>query len=229
MEYWIEGISCVNEEWEQAYKSFETKEEEVQKFLKRFKQFQFESFDKNLRVLDLFCGTGSGLEALSILGFSNLKGVDLSPDLLKQCKTKNVELFVGDCRDLKLESGSVDLVTIQGGLHHLPSIKEDLPKTLKEIHRVLSDDGKVFIIEPWLTKMLSILHVLYKSKFLRALWPKFDALATMTHLEYPIYDTWLDSKTFIFEELNKNFITEKANERLAKLSYLGKKRTESNL
>jgi len=226
MEYWIEGISCVNQDWESAYESFETKNEEVEKFLKRFKSFQFDSFNKNSKVLDLFCGTGSGLEALNILGFSNLVGVDLSPDLLKQCKTKNVELFVGDCRDLKLENNSVDIVTIQGGLHHLPSIKEDLPKTLKEIHRVLNDEGKVFIIEPWLTKMLSILHVLYKSKLLRSLWPKFDALATMTHLEYPIYDTWLDNKSFILQELNKYFVTEKSRERFAKLSYLGKKRTE---
>lgn len=224
MKYWTDGITSVDEEWERAYNRFETRSEEIKKFEKRFRKFKFKSYPRSSRILDLFCGKGNALEALSNLGFKNLSGVDLSPELLKQCRV-DAELYVGDGRDLKLDDECVDIVIIQGGLHHLYKLREDLPIILTEIARVLVPDGKVVITEPWLTPFLSMVHSLLKFKILRRVWAKFDALAIMIELEYPVYDKWLENKVFIKDQLARFFEIEMISEQMGKLNFIGIKPT----
>lgn len=224
MKYWTDGITSVDEEWERAYNRFETRSEEIKKFEKRFRKFKFKSYPRSSRILDLFCGKGNALEALSNLGFKNLSGVDLSPELLKQCRV-DAELYVGDGRDLKLDDECIDIVVIQGGLHHLYKLREDLPIILTEIARVLVPDGKVVITEPWLTPFLSMVHSLLKFKILRRVWAKFDALAIMIELEYPVYDKWLENKVFIKDQLARFFEIEMISEQMGKLNFIGIKPT----
>ncbi|WP_298863339.1 class I SAM-dependent methyltransferase [uncultured Gimesia sp.] len=100
IQYWHPGMECCDEIWEEAYRRFETPDQEFQNFLKRLQQLGVDNWDKNLKVVDLFCGQGTGLHALEQLGFHSIEGVDLSPYLLEQYQGKS-QLYVGDCRELK--------------------------------------------------------------------------------------------------------------------------------
>jgi len=64
---------------EAAYSRFETSGQEIRKFIRRLRSMGAMSWDRNPAVVELFCGRGNGLVALSRLGFSQIEGVDLSP------------------------------------------------------------------------------------------------------------------------------------------------------
>lgn len=221
--YWHEGLSCVNDDWENAYVKFETPEQEISKFIKRFKVLGSDKWDKNAKIVDLFCGRGNGLVALEKLGFKNLSGVDLSPDLIAQYKGP-AKLYVADCRHMEFESNSVDYMTLQGGLHHLPDLEQDVEKTLNEIHRILNKDGHFVSIEPWLTPFLSFMHFTYKMKPVRKVWGKLDALATMTELEYPIYNNWIDNPEKVLAIYKKYFEPVHLKFVAGKIQFVGKKK-----
>ena len=133
---------------EAAYSRFETSGQEIRKFIRRLRSMGAMSWDRNPAVVELFCGRGNGLVALSRLGFSKIEGVDLSPSLLSQYNGP-ARCHVADCRSLPFEDGSKDMIIIQGGLHHLQTLPEDLDRCLSEMHRVLKVNGKVLIVEPW--------------------------------------------------------------------------------
>src|SRR5579885_547085 len=136
--------------WEAAYLRFETPEEEIQKFIKRLKRLGAAQWPRDSRIVELFCGRGNGLHALSRLGFRNLEAVDLSPRLISQYQGPAIR-YVADCRRLPFSNRSKDAVIVQGGLHHLPLLPDDLEQTFAEIHRVLKPEGRVMFVEPWRT------------------------------------------------------------------------------
>ena len=206
--------------WEEAYSRFETPEQEIRKFTKRLKSMGFQSLRRDLAVVELFCGRGNGLIALSRMGFSHLDGVDLSPFLLSQY-SGTAECHVADCRSLPFERHSKNVVVIQGGLHHLQFIPDDLDRCLREIHRILSPQGQVFIVEPWLTPFLSIVHAICKSKWIRRLVPKIDALATMIEQEHVTYFQWLNQPKQIRAALDHYFVCKRAQCRWGKLILVG--------
>lgn len=67
--------------WEEAYLRFETPQEEVRKFIKRLKFMGAMKWPRDAKIVELFCGRGSGLRALHQLGFSEVEGIDLSGSL----------------------------------------------------------------------------------------------------------------------------------------------------
>jgi SAM-dependent methyltransferase len=172
-------------------------------------------------ILELFCGRGNGLKALASLGFTNISGVDLSADLL-QTYDGNARLYVGDCRELKLPNCSVDIVIVQGGLHHLPALPDDLERTFREIRRVLRSEGRFMMVEPWLTPFLRIVHVAARFNLLRYLWPKLDALATMIEREQKTYENWLRSPEEILGLLRAHFQPECKAIEWGKVMFVGK-------
>ncbi len=188
--YWTEGLSCCDTAWEAAYNRFESEAEEKTKFLRRLKSLGVAELPRHLRVADLFCGRGGNLAALEALGFEDVSGVDLSPELLHRHKGR-AKLYVGDCRDLHFADGSKDLVIAQGGLHHLPEIPADLSKCFAEAARVLSPGGIVLFVEPCNTPFLRFVHTCCNIGLLRRAWPKLDALAEMIEREKATYFCWL--------------------------------------
>src|SRR3954453_13886756 len=81
---WREPVICCDNIWEENYARFETPEQEIRKFIRRFRKLRASSWPADARILDLFCGEGKGLKALERLGFTRLEGVDLSKRLLDQ-------------------------------------------------------------------------------------------------------------------------------------------------
>jgi len=206
--HWVPGEACVNQRWEDAYRRFETVEQEKAKFQARFEELGVREWEKTSRVVELFCGSGAGLQVLEKLGFTNLAGVDLSPHLLAQY-TGPAELFVGDCRELNFADDSVAAFTVQGGVHHLPDVEADLPRVLTEIHRCLEPGGRVLFVEPWLTPFLRLAHGLCGLGPLRAIWPKLDALAIMIEEERTTYEAWLARPDFIRRAFRAQFSLER--------------------
>ena len=62
--------SSTQQNWEDAYLRFETKEQEIKKFKSRLVKMGCQEWPVESRIFELFCGRGSGLHALDELGFS---------------------------------------------------------------------------------------------------------------------------------------------------------------
>lgn len=212
--------------WEAAYLRFETPEQEISKFSKRLIKMGALDWSKDAKIVELFCGRGNGLHALSKLSFVRLEGVDISHSLLTQYDGPG-RRYVCDCRYLPFDKCSKDIVIIQGGLHHLVSLPDDLEQCLCEINRVLCADGLLVVVEPWLTPFLSLVHWLCRQSIARRLSGKIDALATMIDHERQTYERWLDFPEIILGLLHKYFSSEKCSCRWGKLWFIGRKRALS--
>jgi ubiquinone/menaquinone biosynthesis C-methylase UbiE len=99
-------------------------------------------------VLDIGCGTGALLMMIHE-GKKDAKlfGIDISEEMIKvaQAKLGNAAgLTVSDSEKLPLKNGSFDLVLCTFSFHHHPS-----PTVVfKEIHRVLSPEGRLLMADP---------------------------------------------------------------------------------
>lgn len=204
VEHWHPGLSCCNEKWEAAYERFESPSEEREKFRRRFRQLGIDKLPRDASVVDLFCGRGNGLSVLREWGFIELTGVDLSPELLRKCP-EGVRLVVADCRELRFPENSVDAFIVQGGLHHLPRIPEDLEACLLEVHRSLKKGGTFFVVEPWSTPYLRAVHAITRMPVIRKRVARFDAFATMVEEEWETYAQWLSGKHEILDVFDRTF------------------------
>ena len=210
------GQLCCDPEWEAAYKRFETPEQEIAKFTGRLKRFGFEALDRKSKVLEIFCGRGNGLVALERLGFENLEGVDLSDTLLEEYRGP-ATLHLADCLDLPMTEPEYDAVIVQGGLHHLPRIPEDLDRSLACVRKLLAPSGRFYVVEPWKTPFLIFAHWVTELSFMRKLYPKGDALAIMTERERVTYEQWLNAPEAIRATFETHFHMDSWDSRWGKL------------
>jgi ubiquinone/menaquinone biosynthesis C-methylase UbiE len=208
--------------WESAYLAFETPEQEVAKFLKRLQKLGATDWPKDAQIIELFCGRGSGLMALHELGFTRIEGVDLSPRLLAEYRGAG-RIECCDCRNLSFPDASRDIAIVQGGLHHLPILPDDLERTLAEVERVLRPGGRLVLVEPWLTPFLRVAHWLVRQPWARRCHRKFDALQTMIEHEIRTYMQWLDQPALILNCLTSRFRTEICRKTYGKLMYVGRR------
>lgn len=126
---------------------------------------------KNMKVLDVACGTGALSFELAKLGHE-VTGIDLDAEMLSQAMKKTrpgqqVSFVHGDACKLTFENDHFDAVTIAFAMHDVPY--EIGVKLLEESKRVLTPDGKITIIdynEPrknLLARILYPIAVLYES------------------------------------------------------------------
>jgi len=192
------------DEWEAAYLRFETPAQEIKKFESRLLKLGATQWPRDAEIVELFCGRGNGLRALQNLGFTHLEGVDLSPRLLAEYQGP-AKCQVADCRHLPFANQSKDILIVQGGLHHLPALPQDLERTFAEMQRVLNKNGRVVFVEPWLTPFLKIAHAVSENPLARRISPKLDALATMIHFERVTYEQWLSAPQLIAQLARAHF------------------------
>ncbi len=214
------GEICCVPEWEAAYERFETPEEEIQKFIRRLTSFGFPGLPKSSRIAEIFCGRGNGLVALQRMGFDRLEGVDLSDSLLQQYRGP-ATLHLADCLNLPLESDAYDIVIVQGGLHHLQKLPDDLDRALGQACRILKPEGRFYVIEPWSTPFLTLVHLIVERPLVRRFYAKGDALAVMTEHERDTYEQWLGQPELIMRVFDEYFRTESKKTRWGKLAYIG--------
>lgn len=209
------GIN-IDRQWEAAYQRFETPAQEIAKFKRRLIQLGYNDWAKEAQIVELFCGRGNGIHALTQLGFTQVEGVDLSIELLQRYQGP-AKLYAGDCRQLHFESNSRDGMIVQGGLHHLPTLPGDLEMCLDEIRRVLKPDGFFCMVEPWQTPFLTLAHAVSDNPVARRCWDKLDALAEMTARELSTYTQWLGMPDTILECIERRFVIERKKIAFGKL------------
>jgi ubiquinone/menaquinone biosynthesis C-methylase UbiE len=140
-------------------------------------------------VLDLFCGkceTGHGLKRM---GYDRVICGDHSIRLLKTKRTGLVTRVCLDALNLPVKEQSVDVVIIQGGLHHLQSTQQIL-SCLNGLKKIVNPDGYVFLSEPGNTVLLGLWLLLMTktpfwklSKFSRN-WHDLHSEEKATHEDY---------------------------------------------
>lgn len=99
------------------------------------------------RVLDLACGTGAvARQVAPLVGPGGaVTGLDVSPAMLAvaaglpERDGARIDWQSGSAQDLPFADGAFDLVMCQQGLQFFP----DRAQAIREIHRVLADDGRV--------------------------------------------------------------------------------------
>ena len=103
------------------------------------------------KVLDLGCGDGfASMDALR--GGAYVTAIDISPESIKHlisiAKEENLDhrldARVMDAHNLEFEDKTFDIIFGNGILHHLPY----LDRAIKELKRVLKDDGSAIFMEP---------------------------------------------------------------------------------
>lgn len=94
------------------------------------------------KIIDVGCSTGETLQQLKENGFTNLYGVDSSPDMISACNPEhNFTLATSD--KFPKEFGSFDLVMMNWTLHFV----KDKESYLKEIYDSLNDNGTLILSE----------------------------------------------------------------------------------
>lgn len=209
--------------WEDAYLRFETPQQETRKFIRRLRMLGSDHWSREAEIVELFCGRGSGLHALQRLGFAHVEGVDISSALVAQYQGTG-RIHIADCRELPLPDASRDIAIIQGGLHHLPTLPEDLDRTLAQASRILRPGGRLVVVEPWLTPFLRLVISLSHRRLPRWIWPKFDALSAMIEHEWTTYQQWLRRPDMILGSLKAHFEPEYCRRAWGQLAFVGKKR-----
>ena len=95
-------------------------------------------------LLDIGCGTGYLIDMLSKEHNSKFVGLDLSPEMVKQAKNKNInnaEFIEGRSDEIPFENNTFDIVTCSQSFHHYP----ETDKPMQEAKRVLKEGG-IYII-----------------------------------------------------------------------------------
>ena len=213
-------IAAAPTRWERAYQAFESPEEERRKFVRRLTGLGADTWDRNLRVLEVCSGRGNGLGAWRALGFRRVFGVDLSPALVFGATESGGRSIVGDVRALPVPDASVDVVVVQGGLHHLISTR-DVDNALGEMRRVLAPRGRIIVIEPWLTPFLRLVHAICAVDLVRRLVPRLDALATMIEEERVTYERWLNAPAEHLAVFTRHVAPEILSRRWGKIVLVG--------
>jgi len=99
------------------------------------------------QVLDVGCGTGTGLDPYVAAGCT-VAGVDVSPAMLEQAAARlgdRAELQLTDGGTLPFDGNRFDLVTSSMVLHEVPAAQREA--FIGEMGRVAKPDGKLLLID----------------------------------------------------------------------------------
>jgi SAM-dependent methyltransferase len=101
--------------------------------------------DRSARILDIGTATGELLVALRGLGFTDLHGVDPSPEAARRARDDHhLDVLPGDAAAAKLWGRTFGLVTLVAVLEHLV----DPVATLRNTAELLDANGTIYLLVP---------------------------------------------------------------------------------
>lgn len=96
-------------------------------------------------ILDVGTSTGANLRLLQEMGFTNLLGLDRSPEAIRWCEGKGLGTVQrGDICSIPFRDESFDLILATDIIEHV----DDDIMALKELQRVLKKSGRIVITVP---------------------------------------------------------------------------------
>lgn len=123
--------------------------------MKRINQHPFKT------LLDVGCGTGTLLSMiLDKYDDIEISGIDISEEMLKEAKKilgTKAELVTGHSDYLPWEDKSFDAIICNASFHHFP----EPINVLREMKRVLNNEGRLIILDPWLPNPFRFLMNLF--------------------------------------------------------------------
>lgn len=100
------------------------------------------------KILEAACGSGYGSKILAETGAQKVVAIDISPETIQSAKelysAPNIKYVLGDVKNIKEENNSFDFITSFETIEHV----DDPGLFLKELKRVLKDDGLAIISTP---------------------------------------------------------------------------------
>jgi ubiquinone/menaquinone biosynthesis C-methylase UbiE len=148
---------------------------------------------KNKIVLDYGCGIGNTSQKISASNPLKLFGIDISEvsinKAVENAKKLNLQInySVDNCEETKFKAETFDLVFGSGILHHL-----NLEKSVREIDRILKNNGEMVFLEPLGTNPLI--------NFYRKLTPK-----SRSEDEHPFLKKDFDFISSLFEQVTISY------------------------
>lgn len=103
---------------------------------------KLKSNSRDLKILDVGCGTGANLEMLA--NYGDAEGVDVSDDALDFCRRKGLTVQKGLAETLPYESEAFDVTTALDVVEHL----DDDVAGLNEMYRITKRGGYSLIFVP---------------------------------------------------------------------------------
>lgn len=176
------------------------------------KNYLYEVFLKNKKVVDFGCGEG---EIVS-LDPVNFTGVDMNKSALKRLREKGLNIIEASIENVPVPEASFDVVLCNNIIEHLTV--DQAYNMLKEAQRILKPQGEIIIITPtpktvWNTfghvkpYTIGAIMKLFRKNSLES----FESLTPMKKTFYLYYGTWSRNKiTFLFSTLFVNFFTSSA-------------------
>ncbi|MBD3273442.1 methyltransferase domain-containing protein, partial [Candidatus Dependentiae bacterium] len=125
-------------------------EEHINSMEKYFKDriYEFLPKNKNIKILDVGCGTGLTMLALKKWGYKNIEGVEIDKKQFESCKKKNLDVKMTDdtIKFLEKRKRKYDLVLALDVLEHIP-VKMQINFTTS-IYKSLKSKGIFIAIVP---------------------------------------------------------------------------------
>lgn len=114
--------------------------------------------DKNAKILDLGCGTGSMLGALKSNGYTNILGIDISEDQIRVAAEMGItETVHGDILEhLKNAENQYDIITGIDIVEHFS--KDELVDLLQKVKSALSENGMAIFRTPNMDSPMSSVY-----------------------------------------------------------------------
>jgi ubiquinone/menaquinone biosynthesis C-methylase UbiE len=104
-------------------------------------------FQKYIKESDVVLDLASAYcEFINNIKAGSKIAVDINPDIISYAK-EDVDVIISSSTDLsQINEKSIDVVFISNFFEHIS--KENIVKTLKEVYRVLKNDGKILLLFP---------------------------------------------------------------------------------
>lgn len=118
-------------------------EKKFVEYLSKQKILDMEKFKQKGKILDIGCGEGNYLLQMKSEGYE-VSGIDVSPGACNIARKKKLKVYCGELKKHHFPNKTFDIITLWHVFEHLYNPSE----TLKEIRRILKDDGILIMETP---------------------------------------------------------------------------------